>query len=254
MRTNRRSIRFAAAAASAALILAACGGADATDDAAEPAPEEEVTEEAPEEDMTDEDMADEDMAEEDMADEDMTEDDMAEAGDVDLTAANIGEACAMIPEDGDGSAEGMSQDPVATAASNNPLLTTLASLVGEAELADTLNGLEAATVFAPTDDAFTALEEDDPELFEAVTSDPDLLATVLTYHVVGDAQLNAADLLEAGTATTVAEQDLTVVEGGVEGIQIEAAGGNTADVLCGNVATANATVHVIDSVLLPDVG
>ncbi len=253
MRTNRRSIRFAAAAASAALLLAACGADDAADDTAEDvteeAPEEETTEEAPEEDMADEDMTDEDMTEDDM-----TEDDMAEEGEVDLTAANIGEACAMIPEDGDGSAEGMSQDPVATAASNNPLLTTLASLVGEAELADTLNGLEAATVFAPTDDAFTALEEENPELFESVTSDPDLLATVLTYHVVGDAQLNAADLLEAGTATTVAEQDLTVVEGGVEGIQIEAAGGNTADVLCGNVATANATVHVIDAVLLPDVG
>ena len=242
MQRTRRSIRLVAATASAALLLAACGGDDTADPAVdeEPAVEEEMTEDAD--------------AEEEMAEEDMAEDEMAEDMDVDLTAANIGEACALIPADGDGSAEGMSQDPVATAASNNPLLTTLVELVGQAELVDTLNGLEGATVFAPTNDAFTALQESDPELFDTVANDPDLLATVLTYHVVASGELNAADLLDAGTATTVAEQDLTVVEGGVEGIQIEAAGGNTADVICGNVETANATVHLIDSVLLPDVG
>jgi uncharacterized surface protein with fasciclin (FAS1) repeats len=241
VRTNHRSIRLVAAAATAALVLAACGG----DDAADTDTADDITEDAPEDDATEDDGADEMTEDEDAA---------AEGDEADLTAANLGEACALIPEDGDGSAEGMSQDPVATAASNNPLLTTLASLVEQAELADTLNGLEGATVFAPTDDAFAQLQEDDPELFEAVSSDPDLLATVLTYHVIGDQELNAEELLEAETATTVAEQDVTIVEGGAEGVQIEAAGGNTADVICGNVATANATVHVIDDVLLPDVG
>jgi uncharacterized surface protein with fasciclin (FAS1) repeats len=239
VRSTSTTLRLAAATASAALILAACGG----DDVADPAVDEDP--------IVEDDGLEDDGLEDDAATED---DGMAEDTDADLTAANLGEACALIPEDGDGSAEGMSQDPVATAASNNPLLTTLADLVGQAELADTLNGLDGATVFAPTDDAFAALEQDDPELFEMVVNDDELLATVLTYHVVGDQELNAADLLEAGTATTVAEQDVTVVEGGVEGIQIEAAGGNTADVICGNVETANATVHVIDAVLLPDVG
>jgi uncharacterized surface protein with fasciclin (FAS1) repeats len=224
-------------AASAALILAACGDDAADTDVAE---DPIVEDDAVEDEETD--------------DEAMEDEEVAEDMEADLTAANLGEACGLIPADGAGSAEGMSQDPVATAASNNPLLTTLVDLVGQAELVDTLNGLDGATVFAPTDDAFTALQESDPELFETVTNDPDLLATVLTYHVVADAELNAADLLEAGSATTVAEQDLTVVEGGVEGIQVETTGGDTADVICGNVATANATVHVIDAVLLPDVG
>ncbi|MEX1164899.1 MAG: fasciclin domain-containing protein [Nitriliruptor sp.] len=230
MRSTRRSLRITAAAASAALLLAACGGDDTDADTTSADTETETTEE--------------------MGDDEMGGDEMA----ADLTATNLGEACAAIPADGAGSAEGMAQDPVATAASNNPLLSTLVSLVDQAGLVDTLNGLEAATVFAPTNDAFDALQESDPELFDTVANDPDLLATVLTYHVVGGEELNAQDLLDAGSATTVAEQDVTVVEGGVEGIQVEAAGGNTADVICGNVETANATVHLIDAVLLPDVG
>ncbi|MEX1176849.1 MAG: fasciclin domain-containing protein [Nitriliruptor sp.] len=244
MRSTRRSLRIAAAAASAALLLAACGGDD-TETATDTGTETEATDDTTAED----DMAEDDMSE-DMGDDAAAEDDTS----ADLTQTNLGEACAAIPADGDGSAEGMADDPVATAASNNPLLSTLVSLVDQAGLVDTLNGLEGATVFAPTNDAFDALQESDPELFDTVANDPDLLATVLTYHVVGDEELNAQDLLDAGTATTVAEQDVTIVEGGAEGIQLEAAGGNTADVICGNVETANATVHLIDAVLLPDVG
>ncbi len=232
MRSTRRSLRITAVAASAALLLAACGSDDA-----------DTT-------TTDTDPA----ATEELGDDEMGDDGLADEMAADLTATNLGDACAEIPGDGAGSAEGMAQDPVATAASNNPLLSTLVSLVDQAGLVDTLNGLDAATVFAPTNDAFDALQASDPELFDTVANDPDLLATVLTYHVVAGEELNAQDLLEAGSATTVAEQDVTVVEGGVAGIQVEAAGGNTADVICGNVETANATVHLVDAVLLPDVG
>ena len=255
MRSIRRSTRFAAAAASAALLLAACGGAE-EDTATEPATEAPADDAGMEEDAADDaGMEEEGMEEDAMADDaGMEEEGMEEEAAADLTAANLGAACDLIPADGEGSAEGMSDDPVATAASNNPLLTTLVDLVGQAELAETLDGLEGATVFAPTDDAFTALQESDPELFDTVANDPDLLATVLTYHVIGDQELDAQGLIDAGTATTVAEQDVTVTEGGTEGVVVEAAGGNSANVICGNVATANATVHVIDAVLLPDVG
>ncbi len=77
-------------------------------------------------------------------------------------AANlVGPGCAdyagQCPT-GHGSMTGMAQDPVAVAASNNPLLTTLTSAVSgklnpNVNLVDTLNGSEF-TVFAPTDDAF----------------------------------------------------------------------------------------------------
>ena len=74
------------------------------------------------------------------------------------------------------------RDPVATAASNNPALSTLVTAVTEAKLVDTLNGADDITVFAPTDDAFAAMDE---ETLDAALADPKgLLTTVLTYHVV----------------------------------------------------------------------
>ena len=64
-------------------------------------------------------------------------------------------AATAIPKDGKGSFNGMVTDPVATAASNNPLLTTLvAAVTAVPGLADTLNAAPALTVFAPTNDAF----------------------------------------------------------------------------------------------------
>jgi uncharacterized surface protein with fasciclin (FAS1) repeats len=248
VRSIRRSTRVAAAAASAALLLAACGGGT-EEPAADPA--EEPTEEPTEEAAVEDEAADEGMADDGM-DEEMEGEGEAAA----LPSDQFGEACAAIPDDPEdpGSSEGMAQEPAATAASNNPVLSTLVDLVGQADLVETIDSLDGATIFAPTNDAFEALQEDDPELFETVANDEELLSTVLTYHVVGDEELDAPALAEAGTVTTVAEQDITVVEGGAEGVQLEAAGGNTADVVCGNVETANATVHIIDQVLLPDVG
>src|SRR5689334_7803501 len=77
----------------------------------------------------------------------------------DAAAQVFGPACDAIPADGKGSFNGMVTDPVATAASNNPLLKTLVSAVGEAGLVDTLNSAPALTVFAPTDDAFAKIPE-----------------------------------------------------------------------------------------------
>ena len=66
----------------------------------------------------------------------------------DAGADTFGEGCAAIPTDGKGSFDGMVTDPVATAASNNPLLKTLVAAVTEADLVDTLNSAPALTVFA----------------------------------------------------------------------------------------------------------
>ena len=54
----------------------------------------------------------------------------------------------------------MSSDPVATAASNNPLLSTLVTAVRKAGLVDTLNNAEDITVFAPTNDAFAKIDKE----------------------------------------------------------------------------------------------
>ena len=162
-------------------------------------------------------------------------------------AANlVGPGCAAyadaVPE-GDGSIQGMSQDPVAVAASNNPLLTTLVSAVSgqlnpDVNLVDTLNGDEF-TVFAPVDDAFAKI---DAATIEALGTDADLLTAILTYHVV-PGQIEPADI--AGMHTTVQGADLEVTGSGEDWMV------NDATVICGGVQTANATVYLIDTVLLP---
>ncbi|MER7608463.1 fasciclin domain-containing protein [Nocardioides sp. NPDC127503] len=153
----------------------------------------------------------------------------------------FGEGCKLIPADGAGSFNGMSTAPVASAASANPLLKTLVTAVGEAELVDTLNSADALTVFAPTDDAFKKIPKAD---LDAVLADKATLTKVLTHHVVAG-QLSPDEV--AGEHETLAG-DMITVEGEGEEFTV---GKENAKVLCGNIPTANATVYVVDTVLMP---
>ncbi|MGH3683338.1 MAG: fasciclin domain-containing protein [Natronosporangium sp.] len=163
---------------------------------------------------------------------------------MDDTAAQeqFGPGCAAVPTDPSdpGSFEAMAQVPVATAASGNPVLETLVTAVGEAGLGDSLNSAAALTVFAPTNDAFAAIPEED---LNAVLADQELLTSILTYHAV-EGRLGPDEL--AGTHTTLAGSDLTVAGSGTDFTVNDAAA-----VVCGNVQTANATVYIIDAVLMP---
>jgi uncharacterized surface protein with fasciclin (FAS1) repeats len=153
----------------------------------------------------------------------------------------FGDACSAVPADGAGSFDGMAQDPVATAASNNPVLSTLVSAVTKADLIDTLNNAEDITVFAPTNDAFAALDQ---TTLDAAMADPKgLLTDVLQNHVVAG-RLSPEDL--AGEHETLGGGTITV-EGSGEDFTVD----GSAKVVCGNVQTANATVYIIDSVLVP---
>jgi transforming growth factor-beta-induced protein len=152
----------------------------------------------------------------------------------------FGPACSAVPADGEGSFGGMADDPAATAASNNPVLSTLVTAVMQAGLADTLNSEGPFTIFAPTNDAFAAIPQAD---LEAVLADKDVLTNILTYHVVAGESLKASDLATAGELTTVEGDALTF---GTDGTTV-----NGAHVVCSDVTTANATVHIIDSVLMP---
>lgn len=156
--------------------------------------------------------------------------------------APFGPGCAAVPADGAGSFDGMSKDPVATAASNNEELSTLVTAVQAANLGDTLNNAEDITVFAPANSAFAAM---DPATLEAALADPSgLLTEVLTAHVVGQ-RLAPADL--AGEFDTLNADQKITIEGSGEDFTVN----GTAKVVCGNVQTANATVYIIDGVLLP---
>ena len=159
----------------------------------------------------------------------------------DAGADTFGPGCAAIPTSGAGSFNGMATEPVATAASANPLLTTLVAAVGEAGLADTLNGADGVTVFAPTDDAFAKIPKQD---LAAVLADKDLLTRILTHHVVAG-ELGPDEV--AGTHETLAMDQITVAGSGED----FTVGKEDAAVLCGNIPTANARVYVIDTVLMP---
>lgn len=166
--------------------------------------------------------------------------------DMDPAANLVGSGCAAYAEavpSGDGSVAGMAKDPVAVAASNNPLLKTLTAAVSgklnpKVDLVDTLNGDEF-TVFAPVDDAFAAIPEKD---LNAVVKDADTLSSILTYHVV-PGQITPSEL--SGDYTTVEGQDLEVTGSG-DDLKV-----NGASVICGGVQTANATVYLVDEVLMP---
>jgi uncharacterized surface protein with fasciclin (FAS1) repeats len=156
-----------------------------------------------------------------------------------LADAPFGTACASIPSVGPGSLEGMAKSAVATAASNNPALTKLVQAISTAGLTDTLNNAEAITVFAPTNDAFDAAGQ---AVSKAMADPKGKLTNVLTYHVV-QGRLSPDQLV--GTHKTM--QGTTVrVTGGGEAFLV-----NDASVVCGNVKTANATVYLIDKVLMP---
>ena len=193
--------RFAIAMAAGSMLLAACGSAEVSSPATT-APEEAA-----------------------MAD----------------TMGAFGPGCESVPADGEGSFAGMADDPAATAASNNPVLSTLVTAVVEADLVDTLNSEGPFTIFAPINDAFAALPEDQ---LAAVLADKDLLTSVLTFHVIGG-QYSSAELVAAGSLETVNGGQVTFGESDGN-ITV-----NGATSVCMDVPTANATVHLIDSVLLP---
>ena len=158
----------------------------------------------------------------------------------------VGSGCAAYAKavpDGSGSVAGMAQDPVATAASNNPLLKTLTAAVSgklnpKVDLVDTLNGGEF-TVFAPVDDAFAAVPA---KTLTSLKTDSKTLTDILTYHVV-PGQLSPSQVM--GMQTTVEGKSVDVTGSG-DDLMV-----NGAKVICGGVKTANATVYLIDKVLSP---
>ena len=162
-------------------------------------------------------------------------------------ASLVGPGCADYAEanpDGPGSVEGMAMEPVATAASNNPMLTMLTQAVSggvnpEVDLVDTLNSGEY-TVFAPVDDAFAQIDE---ATMEQLKTNPEMLTDILTYHVV-EGEMTPDEVV--GMQTTLNGADVDVTGSGDE-LMV-----NGANVICGGVETANATVYLIDEVMVPE--
>ncbi|MEW2513716.1 fasciclin domain-containing protein [Streptomyces sp. NPDC046870] len=170
-------------------------------------------------------------------------DDMGGATDsASSTDQPFGPACSAVPKNGAGSFDGMAKDPVATAASHNPALSTLVTAVKKAGLVDTLNNAQDITVFAPTNDAFDKIPK---ATLDKVLNDKAQLTKILTYHVVGK-KLTPKDL-ENGSFDTLEKSKVTT-SGSDESYLVN----DSAKVVCGNVRTANANVYIIDTVLMPE--
>ncbi|MGQ0839289.1 fasciclin domain-containing protein [Actinokineospora sp.] len=160
-------------------------------------------------------------------------------------ADTFGPACASLPKDGEpGSLTSMGPQPLATAASTNPVLTKLVAAVGAVPgLADTLNTTDGLTVFAPADPAFAALGD---AAFADLAGKPAVLGPILQFHVVPK-RYDAKGLAAAGTVTPLNTAGGEIkIEGTGDAMTI-----NGAKILCGNIPTKNATVFVIDTVLMP---
>jgi len=152
----------------------------------------------------------------------------------------FGAGCSAVPASGKGSFSGMSADPVATAASNNPALSTLVTAVKKAGLVDTLNSAQNLTVFAPSNDAFKKVP---PKTLKKVLADKKMLSGILTYHVIGQ---NIAPTALSGGSFKSLQGGMVTTSGSGESYKV-----NDANVICGNVKTSNATVYIIDTLLMP---
>ncbi len=153
----------------------------------------------------------------------------------------FGPDCPAMPTDpaAPGSAQNLARTPLGTAVANNPQLSTLTTAIVRANLTGTLDSAKALTAFAPTNEAFTRLSQGD--LTGLANSGK--LKGVILYHVLGQ-RLAPSQL--AGTHRTQQGADLTVTGHGADFMV-----NKTAKIVCGNIQAANATVYLIDTVLMP---
>jgi len=156
------------------------------------------------------------------------------------TAGTIGTDCGMIPAAGMGSVHGMAMDPVVTAASHNPLITTLAAEITKAGLASTLDSASGITVFAPDNQAFKNLTAHDMAMMAGQAE----LGRILKYHVARG-RITPEELASGMTLSTLEGSPLHTAK---MGSTYEV---NNAAITCGNLHTANATVYIINAVLMP---
>ena len=156
-------------------------------------------------------------------------------------AGPFGPSCPKLPASGPGSAAALASEPVAAAAAQTPALSTLVTAVTSCRARRHARiGAEAITLFAPTNDAFSKIPK---ATLAKVLADKKALSEILTYHVVGERR--APTELAAGTLPTLQGGSVATKKTG------DAYTVNDARVLCGNLQTRNATVYLIDTVLMP---
>lgn len=140
------------------------------------------------------------------------------------------------------------QQDIVALATGNENLSTLVTAVQAAGLVETLQGEGPFTVFAPTNDAFTALPAGTLDTL-LQPENKEQLSAILTYHVVAG-EVKSSDLKDGQVVTTVQGGTLTVNIADGKVILTDAKG-NKVNVVTADVDASNGVVHVIDGVVLP---
>ena len=133
--------------------------------------------------------------------------------------------------------------PIDEAADVLSELSTMSAAISATDLSTQLADDGPFTIFAPSNDAFTQIPEN---VWDSIIADPELLSSILGYHVVVGDALGAADLIAAGSVETLSGN----LEISADGESIVVNGGEAA-VTCAGIQTANATIFVVDHVLQP---
>ena len=121
--------------------------------------------------------------------------------------------------------------------------TTLVKIVSDLGLVETLKGVDAVTIFAPSDDAFAKLPAG---TLESLTTEQ--ATAIVARHVIPGATVMAADVA-SGTVGTFGGEDIELVKTAEGGVQV-VYNGNTVNVVAADVGASNGVIHVIDSVIL----
>ena len=124
--------------------------------------------------------------------------------------------------------------------------STLVTAIKAAGLGETLKGDGPFTVFAPTDDAFKKIPEDQ---LAALLEDKAALTKVLTYHVV-PGKVMAADVIKLDSAATVEGQSIKISSS--DGVKVDNVKVDNANVVKTDIAASNGVIHVIDTVIMPN--
>lgn len=137
----------------------------------------------------------------------------------------------------------------------NPLSTLLAA-VAAAELVETFRAPGPYTVFAPTNEAFGAIQGTVDTLLEP--DNRDQLQRVLTAHVVEGvltSDVLAAQAEENGGSVTLqtVSGDVLIVAVTDAGVTVQDEKGGRAAVLAADVPATNGTIHLVDAVLVPNI-
>ncbi|MDZ7704448.1 MAG: fasciclin domain-containing protein [Trueperaceae bacterium] len=128
-------------------------------------------------------------------------------------------------------------------AQNTEQLSTLVDAVTAADLDEVLAGEEVLTVFAPTNEAFSAISEDQ---LSSLLEDQNAMIQIVGYHVL-PGRFTSEELLSVNTATSLQSGELTFAVDDNGNITV-----NGANIVSADITASNGVVHLIDTVLMPD--